>query len=172
MVCPMRIETYRVNDDHAMAMLGPIAFIVWRSPTISVADMRATEGHARAALRGSPEGVGLLAFAGSAAPSREVRRVSTLINERLHETGAVGVAAVLDDGGVLGAVQRGMATGMLVLSSRSYPLRVFGDTEGACGWLANRLRSRGITIHADAAAAQLDAFRDRYLGAGSSAVAG
>lgn len=167
----MRIETYRVNDDHAMAMLGPISFVVWRSPTISVADMRATEDHARAALRGSPEGIGLLAFAGSAAPSREVRELSTDINERLHEEGAVGVAAVLDDGGVLGAVQRGMATGMILLSSHSYPLRVFGGTEDACGWLGEQLSPRGITLHAETAAARLDAFREDYLRAGSSAVA-
>lgn len=166
----MRIETYRVNDDHAMAMLGPISFVVWRSPTISVADMHATEDHARAALERSPEGIGLLAFAGSAAPAREVRQVSTQINERLHDAGAVGVAAVLDDGGVLGAVQRGMATGMLVLSSRAYPLRVFGDTSGACGWLAKKLCSRGITVRADSAA-ELDAFRESYLSAGHSAVA-
>lgn len=167
----MTIETHRLNDRHAMAMLGPISFIVWRSPTITLADVRATEGHALAALEASPKGIGLLAFACSATPSREVRKLSTEINERLHERGAVGVAAVLDDGGILGAVQRGMATGMLVLSSRSYPLRVFRDTAGACAWLAERLRPKGVVVEPERTAAELEAFRDNYLSAGRTAVA-
>jgi len=167
----MTIETYRVNDRYAMAMIGPVAFVVWRSPTITLADMRATEAHGEMALERSPKGIGILAFAGSAAPDREVRRLSTRINERIHARGAVGVAAVLDDGGLLGAVQRGMATGMVLLSSRSYPLRVFRHTRGACGWLADELRPRGVDVVPRAAAAELEAFRASYVNAGRAAVA-
>lgn len=166
----MSIHTYRVNDDHAMAMLGPISFVVWRSPTISVEAMRATEGHARAALERSPQGIGLLAFAGAATPPPDVRRLSTEINERLHAEGAVGVAAVLDRGGVLAAAQRGMATGMLMLSSRAYPLKVFGATEPACEWLARKLEARGVAVNPSFAAPLLDEFRERYLNAGHLAV--
>jgi hypothetical protein len=157
------IETFELNDDHAYALAGPISFIVWRSETISEAAIRTTEAAGRHALERSPKGVGLLAFAEGATPSREVRRLSTQINARLHDAGAVGVAAVLAPRGVVGAVQRGMATGMILLSSQPYPLRVFADTADAVHWLAKLLWARGVRIEPATTAAEIDGFRETYL---------
>jgi hypothetical protein len=166
------IEIYRLNDEHAMAMCGPLSFIVWRGPTISVEDIRATERHARAALERSPEGIGLLAFAEAATPAREVRRVSTQINAQLHASGAVGVAAVLSRRGLVAAVQRGMATGMAMLAPRTYPLRVFAHGTEACRWLGDNLRARGVSLDVEAAATEIDDFRRLYLREGTAVRAG
>jgi len=165
------IETFELNDDHAYALAGPISFLVWRSEAISVADIRATEAAARAALERYPTGVGLMAFAQGATPSREVRQVSTEINARLHARGAVGVAAVIG-GGVVGAVQRGMATGMSLLSSQRYPLEIARDTTGACRWLGQKLGQRGVPIDPEGTARAIDEFRQRYLRLGAAVAGG
>ena len=163
----MTIDTFRLNDDHAYALAGPISFLVWRSETISVAAIRATEAAARDALARYPAGVGLMAFAQGATPSREVRRISTEINARMHAEGAVGVAAVIE-GGVIGAVQRGMATGMILLSPQPYPLKIVGKSVDACRWFGEKLRSRGVSIDPEATAREIDDFRERYLRLGAS----
>lgn len=162
----MNVEPFDVDGDRAYALVGPLSVVVWRTEAVSEDDLRVGAAAGRVALERSPGGVGLLAFAGGAMPSRPVRELSTAINARLHAEGAVGVAAILAQPGVIGAVQRGMAKGMMLLSPEPYPLGIFGESVAACTWLGERLRARRVAFDAGEAARKLDAFRRVYLRSG------
>ena len=125
--------------------------------------MMATEALGMRALRKSPGGAGLLFFPEATAPSHELRALSTRINERLTAQGAVGVAGVFLAQGMLATMQRGIVVAMAMISSYSYPLRIFKDTTRACEWLGAELQRRGVEEDTEAIAELIEAFRDEYL---------
>lgn len=159
-------ELLEVTEDHAFIVYGPIACVIWRGAITRDAVER-TEALGMRALQESPRGAGLLFFAEGSAPSQELRELTADINERLAARGAVGVAGVFLARGFLAAVQRGIATGLAMLSAHSYPFRVFSNTRQACDWLGGELRHRGVTINGAEVSARLRDLRDQFVTHGS-----
>lgn len=163
----MELELLEITNDHAFIVCGPVACVIWRG-AITAESMQGTEALGIRALENSPKGAGLLFFPETSAPPQELREMSADINERLAARGAVGVAGVFLARGLLAAVQRGIASGMAMLSAHSYPLRIFGSTRQACDWLAGELRHRGVILDGAEASALIQDFRDQFKAHGSS----
>lgn len=154
-----------MTEDHAFVVCGPVACVVWRGE-IDREAMAATEGLGLRALENSPKGAALLFYPEGSTPSPELRELSASINEQLAARGAVGVAGVFMKGGFIGAMQRGIATGMTILSAHSYPLKLFGNTAQAVAWLGGQLRQRGVVADVATITRVLGDFRDDYLDQG------
>jgi len=144
-----------------------MACAIWRGE-ITPAGMSGTERLGMRALENSPKGAGLLFYPETSKPSLEVREMSASINERLSARGAVGVAGVFLQSGFTGAIQRGIATGMTILSAHSYPMKLFGATDEAVEWLGGELRKHGVVARTQTIAADIGAFRERYLADGAN----
>lgn len=90
-------------------------------------------------------------------PDSEMRsRMAAL----LREVPLFGMAVVVDRRGFFGSAIRSMVTGVLMIARPSFRVRVFGDADEACAWLA--LQSERPPLDASALSAAL-----RELRAGS-----
>ncbi len=167
---PPPLELLEATDDHAYVVCGPVACVIWRGQVTREGAL-GTEKLGMRALENSPKGAALLFYAEGSTPPPDLRELSASINERLAARGAVGVAGVFSQTGFIGAMQRGIATGMTILSAHSYPMKLFKDTAGAVGWLGNQLRQRGVVADVVHTTDQLARFRDRYLAAGAKVTA-
>ena len=164
---PPSLELLEATENYAFVVVGPVACVVWRGE-IDRDAMAGTESLGMRALQNSPKGAALLFYPEGSAPPPDLRELSASINERLAARGAVGVAGVFSQTGFVGAIQRGIATGMTILSAHSYPMKLFKDTTGAVEWLGAQLRQRGVTTDVRHTARALDDFRERYLDVGAA----
>jgi hypothetical protein len=162
----VKLQLIDIDNDHAFVVCGPIAVVIWRG-TIDEASILETEALGMRALQNSPKGAGLLFFPESTTPPPPLRELTADVNERLAARGAVGVAGVFLHKGFLATVQRGIATGLTMLSAHSYPFRIFSNTQQACAWLGGELRHRGVVADTLEIARQLEQFRNEYLTHGS-----
>ena len=166
---PINLQLLDVSDDHAFLSCGPLACVVWRG-AITEDLVKSTEELGLAVLRRSPKGAALLFYAEPTAtpPDPELRLLSAEINERLASKGAVGVAGVFSASGFVAAVQRGIATGMSMLSAHSYSFRAFRETKSACRWLDGELRNAGVIEDLVRAGDLVDNFREKFAAHGAS----
>ncbi|HWO13398.1 MAG TPA: hypothetical protein VNN80_28050 [Polyangiaceae bacterium] len=72
-------------------------------------------------------------------PSTEMRKASSLSNDRMTELGLVGIAGVLSQHGFAGSLMRGVITGLTLLSRTRYPFKVFDNHDDGALWLSQRL---------------------------------
>lgn len=164
------MELLEATDDHAFVVCGEVACVIWRGQVTREAVL-GTEGLGMKALENSPKGAALIFYAEGSTPAPELRELSASINERLAARGAVGVAGVFSQTGFIGAMQRGIATGMTILSAHSYPMKLFKDTGGAVAWLGAQMRQRGVVMDVARTTDALIRFRENYLEKGADVAA-
>jgi hypothetical protein len=128
-------------DRHqAIIVWGHVVIVVWRGDVDAAAVQRLESAtidvlrrhRNRAAVMGVVEPT-------AAAPSPEMRKATSISNDRLSELGLVGVAGVLSQHGFAGSLMRGVITGLTMLSRTRYPFKVFDNHDDGAVWLSQRL---------------------------------
>ena len=91
-----------------------------------------------ALLDRAAEGTAVFALAedGTPLPGRAVRRLASRLGVEVQDRVRCS-AQVLPGSGFWTSAARSALTAMLTLQTSAYPVRVFGDTRRACGWLVS-----------------------------------
>lgn len=152
------VKIFSSDRTHVTGHVGPVFIAIARGPlTLAVHEAMQHDTEELIARFGEC-GYMTIIEEGCPAPPEDVRNASMKFMQRLGPK-LVGVAAVIEGGGLRSATIRAVMTGITLFTRAAQPTKHFADIAAASDWLAQELKTANKPVPANTITGAVDRLR-------------